>query len=549
MSKNASILTVLRRLNLKAIIWDLIAVCSVITAIVFILLWINAKSELSQLEAKNATEQNEANEVIENKQKLITKKETDISLLKNTLQSKESTISSLKKDVANANYQANRWMLPLMDALEVGQDVYAMKWAGNSQILSDMENHSARTVEVCKKWEKLCKSLERHPELAPQRAKLKVRLAQAYSSLGMISKIKLDGIDWKAAGLEHRQAETIAHIWLNVATQLSRAGKNKDAQLYLPLAKESVKQIPTKGQHAQPEKKAYFFAKIDLLEGDFIAPTKPEEALKLYISATKHLQATIAALPENPKLRTAFIQACLDGAMLSDANHSAGHSEQLKKQAFEQIKILIRDHPNLKAPHLLNAEIQTLEAEEHLRNGEHYKASKSLEAARASITSGGGSIINSAAVDATQAFIHWDHGERTKAMSIIGTAISEVTRLSEAEPNNQEALYRLASLYWVRSSMQIVSAKAIGDGQTAVKTLAHLLKIGAGKREASTRRMIAIIYGDIGHQAYSSGQRVVAKQYFQEAHNQWKYLIGKWGECDEYTEGMRWCAWRLKSLK
>lgn len=547
MSNLADKLSILKRLNLKAIIWDLVAIIAVILSIVFIILWANASSSLSEEKTKNEALQ-KVEEALQTSNQTIAKQEADIAQLKKTIDSNNKSITSLKADVKIANHQANRWVLPLMDSLDIAQDVYAMKWANNSQILSDMENRSARTVEVCKKWEKLCKALAPHPELAPQLAKLRLRLAQAYSSLGMISKIKLDNIDWKEAGLEHRKAESIAHIWLNVATQLNRNGKNKDAQNYLPLAKESAKEIPTEGQYAQPEKKAYFEAKIALLEGEFLAPTKPDEALKYYVEATKKLEATIAAMPENPKLRTAFIQACLDGAMLSDANHSAGNAEQLKKQAYEQIKILIKEHPDLKAPHLLYAEIQTLEAEEHLRNGEHYKASKSLEAARKSISAGGGSIINSAAVDATQAFIHWDHGERTKAMSIIDTAISEVTRLSQAEPSNQEALYRLASLYWVRSSMQISSAKSIADGQTAVKSLASLLKLGAGRREASTRRMIAIIYGDIGHQAYSSGQRAVAKQYFKEAHDQWKYLIDKWGECDEYTEGMRWCSWRLKSL-
>lgn len=96
--------------------------------------------------------------------------------------------------------------------------------------------------------------------------------------------------------------------------------------------------------------------------------------------------------------------------------------------------------------------------------------------------------------------------------------------------------------------MQIAPANSIADGQKAVQYLVKLVQQGAGKREASARRMIAIIYGDIGHQAYSSNQKAVAKQYFEQAKKQWDYLTKNWGQCDEYKEGERWCTWRINSL-
>ena len=475
------------------------------------------------------------------------KYQTTTSELSSTLQQKESKINTLKKDLNNLNEENLRnrqlWRASLMTSLEITQDVYAMKWQTNNSVLSDMENTSARTLDVTEKWEELITKLSPHTELAPQVAKLRIRLAQAYSGLGLVEKINLKDIDWQAAKLEEQKSEIEARLWFSLASNYSNTGKLKEAKEYLDKAKEIIPQMTT-----TPDKATYYSAMMNLLEAEIIASKKPAESLNFYNKAVDDLSEVVTAIPSNTKLRTAFIQACLDGALLSEAGSSAGQAEKLRKRAFASINTLLEENPKLKKPNLLYAEIKILEAEKMLRDGEQFKASELLTLARTHIKKGGGSILLTAEADSSKAFIHWDHGERTKAMQIIDSAIAKVVQFKKSKPKNLEADYRLASLHWVRSSMQLTPTKSIADGQKSVEYLLNLVKQGAGKREASSRRMVAIIYGDIGYQAATSGQKKIAKQYFEQALQQWIYLTKNWGGSDEYAEGERWCQWKIKEL-
>ncbi|MGJ8658013.1 MAG: hypothetical protein ACSHX6_16315 [Akkermansiaceae bacterium] len=544
-----------QRINLKTLLWDAGCVLAIVCAIVFGLLWKSSVKETTaantnkeklekELELERKTTQEQLSKTAEEFSQTYQEATTELS---SDIQNKDNKIDHLKKDLVDLNQQKiraqQRWRAPLIASLEIAQDIYAMKWESNSRVLSDMENHSARTVTVCEKWEELCKQLSPYPELAPQVSKLRIRLAQAYSGLGLVNRVDLSKVNWKAAQLEDQKPEIEARIWFSISSQFARIGKLAQAQEYLDKAKAVIPQMT-----ASPDKATYFSAMMNLLEADITASSDPGKSLKFYIQASDDLAKVVTAVPTNTKLRTAFTQACLDGAMLSEGGTSVGQAEKLRKRAFANISTLLTDNPKIEKPHLLFAEVKILEAEDKLREGEQYKASELLKLARTHIEQGGGSVLLTAEADGSQAFIHWDHGERTKAMGMIDSAIAKVLKFKEAEPTNHEADYRLASLYWVKSSMQIAPGDSISDGQKAVQYLVKLVQQGAGKREASARRMIAIIYGDIGHQAYTSGQKSIAKQYFEQAKKQWDYLTKNWGQCDEYKEGERWCQWRINSL-
>ncbi len=551
-----------KKINYKTIAWDGICLTSIIAAITLGILWKKSNDSLTLANKQNNTITSEktkvekqlvANAEFYNKSYRELNTKLTEKLNKNLL-NKNTKIDHLQKDLIDLNKQKQnlniqkdialqRWRAPLTASLDIAQDIYAIKWQQNSLLLNDLQNHSAKTNSICQKWEQLCTQLSSYPELYPQVAKIKIRLAQAYCSLGQINKINLADIDWKAAKLEKQQAEIQARIWFSVSSKLAQTGKLKQAQEHLEKAKQSIAKID-----ATPEKITYFSAMTHLLEADISATKKPAKSLQSYIKASDELAKLVTAVPTNTKLRTAFIQACMDGATLSEGSSSAGQAEKLRKRAFDNINNLLTNNPDIEKPHLLFAEVKILEAGKMLREGDHQKASQLLTIARTHIKEGGGSTLLTAEVDSSQAFIHWDHGERKKAMTLIDNAITKVTNLKETKPKNHDTEYRIASLLWVRSSMQTSPAKSITDGQNAVQHLVKLIQQGAGKREAAARRMIAIIYGDIGHQAFTSNQKNVAKQYFIQAKSQWDYLTKNWGECEEYTEGERWCNWRINSL-
>jgi len=551
-----------KQINLKTILWDVCCVAAIVASVIFGKLWYDTKSQSEQeIQALAASNQQvidklEEQNAIKDK-KLALNAQTYSQTYKNSAQqfstdieSKDSKITKLKHDLIKLNQEKleveQRWRGPLKDALDVSQDIYAMKWMDNSKVLSDMENRSARTVNICEKWEQLCVKLEPYPEFAPQIAKLKIRLTQAYSGLGLIERIKFDDIDWEISGLADKRPEIEAHVWYKIADTYIRSGKLEEAKTYTALAKtaaESIKETPE-----EIGKKDYYVAMTNLLEADLIADSEPEKAMESYLLAGQNLSKIMTSFPANGRVKDAFVQACIDGAALGESISNAGNAEKLNKEVYKKILALLDKHPKVKRPKALFAEAKIKEAEELIQEGDQRNAQKSIDEAKAMVKKSGGDVLLTAAIDSTQAFIYWDHGQRTKALEIIDSAINRVKKFKEAESKNQEANYRLASLYWVRSSMRVQPGDAISDGQTAVSYLVELVQNGAGKREAAARRMIAIIYSDIGQQAYTTNQKTVAKQYFIQAKKQWVYLSKRWGASDEYKEGERWCTWRIKSL-
>ncbi len=559
---NAKKVVANKQFNIKALLWDIFCVAAIVGAVIFGKLWYTSKTESEEkLNSVLASTENTIKELEkqnEIKDRVLSQNaQTYSQTYKNTAQqfstdieSKDERITKLKRDIVTLNQEKleveQRWRAPLKDALDVSQDIYAMKWKENSRVLSAMENRSARTVNVCEKWELLCEKLEPYPEFAPQIANMKIRLAQAYSGLGLIERIKFDTIDWEVSGLADKRPEIEAHVWYKIADTFIRSGKLEEAKKYTALAKtvaESIQENPE-----ELGKKDYYVAMTHLLDADLIADTEPEKALESYLLAGENLSKIMTSFPANGRVKDAFVQACIDGADLGETISNAGSAEKLNKDVYKKILALMDKHPKVQRPKAIYAEAKIKEAEELIQEGDQSNAQKAIDEAKAMVKKSGGDVLLSAAIDSTQAFIYWDHGQRTKALDIIDSAINRVNKLKDSDSINQEVNYRLASLYWVKSSMRVQPSDAIEDGQTAVNYLVELVQNGAGKREAAARRMIAIIYSDIGQQAYTTSQKTVAKQYFIQAKKQWVYLSKKWGVSDEYKEGERWCTWRIKSL-
>jgi len=206
------------------------------------------------------------------------------SELSSDLKQKNNRINTLKKDLDSLNEEKlqdrQRWRNSLMTSLDITQDVYAMKWQTNNQVLSDMENHSARTLDITEKWEELIVKLGPHTELAPHVAKLRIRLAQAYSGLGLVEKINLENIDWQAAELEEQKPEIEARLWFSLASNYSKTGKLEEAKTYLDKAKDIIPEMVT-----TPDKATYYSAMMNLLEAEIIASKSPVESLKFYRKA------------------------------------------------------------------------------------------------------------------------------------------------------------------------------------------------------------------------------------------------------------------------
>lgn len=423
------------------------------------------------------------------------------------------------------------------------QDVYAIKYDVNNPVLQELENRSERSGEVRKKWADICDLLEKEDEFKKETSLLRLRIAQSYMAAGEWEKVDLSKVEWNVAGLEERKEAILTRLYYGIAEAQLAAGKRQLAGESVQKCLEAAAKVP-EGTESQ----SYSLAMGNMLQAKLQISDNPAVALKHYIAAIGHLRQVVVDVPDNVRLRCAFTQACMDGALMTAGGESAGWSEKLRKEAHGHAYWLVKNHPELAMGHELCAENDILLAEQKLRGGEVELVEPFLQRAEQSLEEIGGGPVLESSIMGVRAFLLWDKGNREEASELMARAIASMQDYSLKNPENTEAKYRLASLLWERSAMRLNKADAIEDGRLAATKLAELVKQGAGRRESSARRMTAIIFGDIGHMASEAGQKEKARQYFQSARDQWSYLSSKWGDCDEYREGKRWCTSRLNNL-
>lgn len=505
--------------------------------------WLQAESLLGESRSQNQELEAKITELeLTQEQRKETRQENEHELKK-----KIEELEAGKKALASLIGSKNRGMRDMRQSValivESLQDVYAIKYESNNPVLQELENTSQRSAEVRKKWEEICTLLESEGGFEKEVALLRLRIAQSCMAAGQWQKADIAKINWEAAGLKERKADIMTRLYYGLAVAQMDAGKRKEAEESLQKCLNAASQI-AEGS----ESMSYAQAMANMLQAKLQISDNPAVALKHYIAAIGHLRQVVVEVPNNVRLRCTFTQACMDGALMTAGGESAGWSEKLRNEAHGHAFWLVKNHPELELGHELCAENDIFMAEKKLRDGEIEAVEPYLQRAEKSLLEIGGNARLESSITGVRAFLQWDKGERETAAEMMARAISSMQEYSMRNPEDAEAKFRLASLLWERSAMRMSKSESIEDGRLAALKLADLVKQGAGRRESAARRMIAIIFGDIGHMAAESGQKEKAKQYFQSARDQWSYLSSKWGECDEYREGMRWCTSRLNSL-
>ncbi|SHK05421.1 hypothetical protein SAMN02745181_3139 [Rubritalea squalenifaciens DSM 18772] len=494
------------------------------------------KSELeertSQLHARGE-EIDQLNSLLATEKRLVAAKQQEL----------EKRQSLFEKHKLAAESEIDHWKRPMSKLLGTLTDVYSMKLASKDPIYGEFENKEEVSRRVQQSWEELAQDLSYYEEYRKEEALLRVRLLESYAAEKKWSQVKPEEIDWKSAGKEAEKPMILAKTYYSMAMHYLSTGNQADGQKSLDLCRKYAAEV--KGDEV---KLAYTRAMLDLLKGRQIVAEDPAGSLKYFKSAIAGLDKVVVKVPSSVMVRSEFAKACRDGVMLSMEGNDAAWGEELQKQAKQNASWLVKHHPEVKLPHLMYAELDIAEAEECVRSGREDEVEPLLKRAEKSIKAAGGDVVLESSVEGVRAFIAWNKGYLTKAKQEMQSEINKVSKLVSREPANIEARYRLSALLWELSSMHTDREGALKDGHAAAEQLRILLKAGAGAREASVRRMAALVLSDLGHLSAEKGDKTIAKQCFGEAKQHWGYLRDKWGDCAEYREGEAWCSYKLRRL-
>lgn len=532
---------------------QIICVSVLTVSLVLTMVFTGMSGEISRLEAVVAEQEHFEHE-LEQKTAELSLSDSKIAKLNDELSAERKLVEEkkhelerrktlLEKHKVAAETEIDHWKKPMSKVLGTVLDVYSMKLDAKDPVFGELGDVTKREGEIQARWEELADELSLYEEYREEEALLRVRLLESYVAAKQWAKILPAKIDWAASGMESQRDIILSRAYFSMAMDQLGQGNKEEGLKSLQLCKQYTAQVG-----GDDVRVLYTKAMMDLLDGRSMVTHDPSKAIKSYKAAIDELDKVVASVPASVMVRSEFAKACRDGAMISMEGNDAGWAELLQKKAKENAAWLVKNHPEVKLPHLMYAELDIAEAEEYVRSGRMDEVEPLLKRAEKSIQTAGGDVLLQSSVAGVRAFILWDKGYITKAKEDVLVEIKKVEKIVSKEPKSVDARYRLSSLYWERSAMHVDNENALNDARLAAEQLRGILKDGAGAREASVRRMSALVLSDLGHLAVESGDKGEAKKSFDEAMRQWKHLRSHWGDCAEYRDGERWCAHKIKEL-
>ncbi len=438
----------------------------------------------------------------------------------------------------------NPTILPLQQVIETSQAVFSLHWEADSPVWKDLD--PPKYEQALTLWQNLATQLALHPSLSQETAQLQLSIAQAQLSQGTVPTATLASIPWEAAGLSSIRPEIETRLWYMASTLAIQQKDYDQAHKYLALCTEALKKEQPDPE--APHRKDYISAMVELLSANLAEQTNPHKALEHYLASIKHLEEITTSQPALVHLRTTLARSYINSSLLSEGSNQIAEMNQLLHQASLELNSLIQQNPKLTLPHKLKAELTLIQAQSQVTLGQKKEVQKSLKTIETALGKAGGDILIDASSAGVRAFQLWETGKITDAVKLMDKAVSTIQELSKEDPKNTEIQYRLAISLWERSAMRVSINDSLKDATKAAKLLVTIINLGAGKREASVRRTLAILYGDIGHIAAESNQDKIAKQYFQQSLKHWQFLHDNWDSGAEYSEGLRWCKQKIRSL-
>ena len=436
----------------------------------------------------------------------------------------------------------------LQQILDTSQAVFSLHWEAHSTELKDLKKPSEAPnyQQTLPLWQELADTLKGIPAFHQESAKLQLSIAQAQLSEGTLPIQALETIPWEAAGLRQLRAEIQIRLYYTAAKLALEKKDHTHAKEYLSLCQAAIEKDAEHSDIAH--QKDYTRAMVELLVAKLAEETQPSKALDHYLSAIKHLKAVTNTQPSLAKLRSTLVRSYIDSSIHSEGRNKLTEKNQLLLDAAKEIQQLIKSHPELELPHKLKAELAIIRAQETIILGETESLSQHIKDFDTALKQIGDDELLTASSSGMRAFQLWERGKITAAVKLMDNSIQQLETLQEKDPANTEIQYRLAIAYWERSAMRVSINDNLKDATKAAKLLVSIIDQGAGKREASVRRTLAILYGDIGHIAAESNQKKIAKQYFQQSLEHWTFLHNNWDSGSEYSEGIRWCKQNIQNL-
>ena len=505
------------------------------------------------------TKAHHAEEITTLKLEFIKQIEAEQEITKNA---KASEIQAkTAKKIAESREKKNQAQLV---SLGVANDhLLAWMMRDHSKDLPELKKSTSSRDTLVRELHQFLKITEGHEQFQPVRARIMLQLAEL--EIYQKNPVKADPLldsavaAWTDAGIqEPGHAYRIARARLACLIQALDQQKHDLATRLLPKARQAAQANPSNDDLENKRLNAV----LHVIDGRMIQSKDPAKALQHFQTAIKDMQGIQRTLTEHIIVRSDLARYTLEAANLAETLNRTDDADRLRGEAATALEKLLKTNPNLQLPKVQLAQTHIMSANVDIREGNATdgakklaKAEKLLATLPATDTSPNGAAMQIAAAKGLRAVLLRDAGKNADAQRMLNEAIqlSEkiLTAQNEKQAGSNEPLYRLAVLHWQLAGLIGDSGDKpaeLRQGKKAADLMEDLLKKDAGKHDNAIRRGLGYLYGDLGHTAAQQGDQKAASTHFKHAAIIWQSLINRYGQQEEYTDGLKWSQTRQREV-
>ncbi len=445
----------------------------------------------------------------------------------------------------------------------IGDRLFTWAMEKGHRKLPPLDGRLERLKSLEKYFEDFLVRIAQIPELADERARIKLQLAEISLAGGdsekAISRLKEVPEAMKDIAVDEELKFRMATSRLLLALLLR---SNNDPRMGEAFKEARKALVEIRKEEVDADRLQQLLAILDFHEANLLsARGDTAKALTQLMSATKSLNQLAEERPDAVVLRSVLATCYLSSATILEGMGNLGDARETQMLAAQEISKMLKDNPKDSGLRLDLAGCFGLMAESALFSGDITEAdARSTEAIRIlqELLREQPDMVEAGCRLASQiglkAGLMRDKGETEAALKSFDEALRILEGLYASHPENSLAGYRLALLWWQKGKMLGMTGKRTEEVELIRRAHGMMTRLETDKNPGGppmekVQRSSGYLLGDLGHALQLSGMKEEAIAAFTESAAFWERLLEARPKSEEYQESLAWCRQRIKELE
>lgn len=472
-----------------------------------------------------------------------------------------AAVAAQKKSEQELLHQKTQWIEKIRASREVGDQLFHWALGKGHRELPPLDGREDRLRALESYYQQFLRESAMLPELAEERARAQLQLAEISLSLGD-GKTAADRLESAFSALEKYEqdatwSQRIAADRLLLTLLWHQAGDPRSAQGFIK-TRACLAALPKTGVDLDRMKQLE--AVLDYHEAKILADQgESAKALEQLMRASTQLNALADVRPEVTVLRSELAHCYLNSAEILEGMGQMGDARETRVLAVNELLTLLKSKPRDFSLRLELASTYAAMAETAMLAGDVTSADqlsqnsiKLLEPLLREQPENALVATRLASQRIVVASLLEDRGEVTQARAAVDNGVKLLEGLVAKENASPLAVFHYARLLWEKGRIAHSSGSKEAGIALYEQALTHFQRLAAQNhgdlRKEHVLRHMGYLHSEIGHAAQLEKKPDQAKRGFSASLNIWQDLLRQHPQHQEYRELRDWCQSRLQEL-